>query len=131
MFLRHADRDRRKIPQKRRAAERPPAAADAPQKFRLIPHADLPQLNAGMEHRRQILHQFAKINASVRREIKNDLIDIKGVLHPHQLHGESPGSNLLLTDAKGFLLLRPVLLHPGAVFLRRFALHRFQGEHHR
>ena len=36
----------------------------------LVPHTDLPQLNSGPEHARQVFDQLTEINPSVRRKIK-------------------------------------------------------------
>ena len=53
------------ILQKLAAAIGPPADADAAEHLRLVPHADLSQLDAVAEHARQILDQLTEVHASV------------------------------------------------------------------
>ena len=65
LLLRHFDRHRDKIRQIGVAAKRPPADSVASENLRLIPHADLTQLNSCTENTCKILHQVAEIHSSV------------------------------------------------------------------
>ena len=49
----------------RAAAQLAAAAAQTADHLRLIAHADLAQLNAGTEHARKVLNQFAEVHAAV------------------------------------------------------------------
>ena len=65
LHLGHLRRDRTEIIQELAAAVRPSADSEAAQHLCLVPHADLPQLDARVQHRRKILDQRAEIHAPV------------------------------------------------------------------
>ena len=54
------DGHRHKVVQELGAAEGPAADAQASQHLGLVPHTDLPQLDAGMDGAGQVLHQARK-----------------------------------------------------------------------
>ncbi len=86
-------------------AKRPPADTNTAHDLRLIPDADLPQFNPGLEHTGQILHQFPEINATVRRKIKQNLIVVKGILRINELHIQLMLFDLFKAYAEGILFL--------------------------
>ena len=59
--------------------ERTTTDTDATQNLRLIPDANLAQLDPRLKDRRQILDKLTEIDSSIRRKIKQQLIVIKGV----------------------------------------------------
>ena len=65
LLLRHFDRHRDKIRQIGVAAKRPSADSVASENFRLIPHANLTQLNSCTENTCKILYQIAEIHSAV------------------------------------------------------------------
>ena len=52
------------------AAKRPAANANPADDLRLVPDANLPKLDTGLEHSRQILHQLAEVNSPIGGKIK-------------------------------------------------------------
>ena len=131
LLLGHLDGDRLEVLQKAAAAEHLPADADAAQHFALVPHTDLAQFNAGVEHPGQVLHQLAEVNAAVGDEVEQDLAPVQGVLHVHQLHFQLVACNALLTDLEGALFVLPVLAHPAHIHRVGHAGNAFQLLHHR
>ena len=125
--LGHLDGDRLELPQKGVAAEGTAADSQAPQHLGLIPNADLPQLNPGVEDRGQALHQAPEVHPSVGGEEEEDFGPLKAALHAHQLHVQFMLQDLLLTNPEGIDLLLPVFLHHGKVFLRGRPDHGAQG----
>ena len=103
--LGHLDGDGLKVVQEAAAAEGPPADPQSAQHLGLVPHTDLAQLDAGVEHAGQILHQGPEIHPALAGKEKEDLIAVKVVLHIHQLHVKPVVGDLLLADAEGPLLL--------------------------
>ena len=58
--------------------ERTTTDTDATQNLRLIPDANLAQLDPRLKDCRQILDKLTEIDSSIRRKIKQQLIVIKG-----------------------------------------------------
>ena len=109
------------------AAEGPPADAQAAQHLSLVPDANLPQLDAGMNGAGQILHQGAEVHPALGGEEKEHLVPLEAVLRLHQFHLQAVLCDLLLADLEcpGLLLL---ILFPGQLVLRGGpAEHRAQG----
>ncbi len=104
-----------KSPQKRRAAEGPPADAQAAQHLRLVADADLAQLDAGVEHGSQALDQAAEVHPAVGREEEDDAGALEVALHVDQLHLQLVVQNFFLADLERILLFFPVSLHHGPV----------------
>ena len=105
------------------AAQRPSADADASHNFSLVPDAYLAQLNPGLKHAGQILHQLPEINSAVGGKVKQDLIIIKCVFGVNELHIQMMLFDFFLADFKGIPLL---LLVPG---LCRLILIRGHTDH--
>ena len=61
------------------------------------------QLNAGAKDRCQILDQLAEVHTAIRREIKQNLIEIKCIFDGDQLHIQLVLRNFLFANRKGFL----------------------------
>src|SRR5690606_13328731 len=74
LILRHFDRDRDEVPEEARAAELAAADADAADELRLVAGADLLQLDAGLESRRELLDEIAEVDPAGRREVDDDLV---------------------------------------------------------
>ena len=102
--LRHFNGYGLEILQKFPAAEGTSADAQTPDQLGLVPHADLPQLDAGVESPGQILDQLPEIHPLVGGEVKQDLAAVKGALRPDKLHVETMGGDLLTADVAGTLL---------------------------
>ena len=113
--LGHFDGHGHKVIQKLGTAEGAAADPQASQHLGLVPDADLPQLDAGPEHRRQVLYQLPEVHPPVGGEEEQNLVPLEAALHPHQLHLQLVLENLLLADVEG-------LLFPGAVVGRRPAV---------
>ena len=126
----HFDRYGDKVVHELIAAEGPAADAQATQHFRLVPHTDLPQLNAGVEGGSQILHQLPEIHPTIGGKEKQDLVAIKGAFHPHQLHLQPVLGDFLLANGEGILLPFPGQLQAASVVFRGQAQHSAQGLHH-
>ena len=129
--LGHFDGHRLELVQKLGAAEGLAADAEPPQHPGLVPHADLPQLDAGPEHPRQVLHQRPEIHPAVGGEEEQDLVAVKAVLHLDQLHVQPMALHKLLAGAQGLLLAAPVFPDLALVPLVGQPHHRAQGLHHR
>ena len=126
LLLRHADGHRLEVPEERRAAERPAAAADAAHELRLVAHADLPQLDARAEHGREILDELAEIDAAIGREIEHDLVHVERVLDIDELHRELVLRNLLLADRERLFRAHLVVFDFLHVLRRRDAVNDLQ-----
>ena len=127
----HLDGHRLKLVQEGGAAEGLAADAQAAQHFGLVPDADLPQLNAGVEYPSQILDQSAEVHPPLGGEEKEDLVPLKVVLHLHQLHIQAMGGDLLLADGKGPRFLLTVLRHGVQILLGGQADQGAQRLYHR
>ena len=130
LLLRHLDRYRRKIRQKRLAAQRPAADADSAENLGLVAHTDLPQLDTRLEHRREIAHQLTEINPSVRGKIIQHLIVIKCIFRTDQLHWKPVLSDLLQADLISLFLLLVIVCLPLVIFLRGNPDHRLERLNH-
>ena len=130
LLLRHLDGNRLKLPQEAGAAERSPADAQTAQHFRLVPYADLAQLDAGTEHPGQFLYQLAEIYPPIGGKVEEDLAAVKGVFHLHQLHFQLAQGYFLLRYAESLFLFFTVFLHPAQILLRGGTGHLFQGLYH-
>ena len=106
--LGHLDGHRLEILQKACAAEGPSADSQSAYHLRLVPNADLPQLDPGVENRGQIFHQLPEIHALIGSKEEKDLAAVKGHLSGHQLHIQAVLGDLLLADIIGFFLFAPV-----------------------
>ena len=84
--LGHLDGHRQELVHELGAAEGSSADAQSADHLGLVPHADLPQLDAGAEHAGQILHQLTEVHPPVGGKEEQDLAAVKAALHPHQLH---------------------------------------------
>ena len=84
--------------------ERTTTDTDATQNLRLIPDANLAQLDPRLKDRRQILDKLTEIDSSIRRKIKQQLIVIKGVFCIDQLHLQFMLADLFLTDLECLML---------------------------
>ena len=104
------------------AAEGPPADAETAEHFRLVPHADLPQLDARAEHARKILYELAEVHAPVGGEEEENFIPLKRALDVHKLHFELVLFDELPADAERFLFALAVKLR-NAQIVRRGAAH--------
>ena len=125
--LGHFDGHGHKVIQKLGTAEGAAADPQASQHLGLVPDADLPQLDAGPEHRRQVLYQLPEVHPPVGGEEEQNLVPLKAALHPHQLHLQVVLEDLPLADIEGFLLPGAVVGRCAAVVLRGHADHGPQG----
>ena len=110
-------------------AEGPAADAQAAQHLGLVPHTDLPQLDAGMDGAGQVLHQGPEVHPPVGGEEEQDLVPLEAILRLHQLHVQPVLGDLLLADGEGLFLLLLVPLQGQLVLLGGLAHHRAQGGH--
>ena len=115
LLLRHLDGHGLEVFQKPAAAERLTAKPQAAQHLALIAHADLAQLDAGVELGRQILDQLAEVHAVVGCEVEHQLAAVQRVLGIDQLHFQVMGGNALLTDMVRLLHIGAVLAHTAHV----------------
>ncbi len=107
-----------------------PADAQTSHHLGLVPDADLPQLNAGMEHACQVLDQLPEVHPLVRGEIEEDLAAVKGAFGADQLHIQPMGLDFLDADALGLGLSGPVLRHNALILGACPAQHLPQGRYH-
>ena len=125
--LGHLDGHGLELVQEGGAAEGLAADAQAAQHLGLVPHADLAQLDAGVDGAGQVLHQGPEVHPALGGEEEEDLVPLKAPLRVHQLHLQAVLQDLLLADLQGLGLLLLVLL-PGELVLRGGpAEHRAQG----
>ena len=82
------------------AAERLAADADAADDLGFVAHADLAQLDAGVEDGGELFDELTKVDALVGCEVEDDLGAVKGVFDADKLHVEAAVGDLLLTDGK-------------------------------
>src|SRR5690606_22544582 len=75
------------------------AAADPAEQRRLVPHADLPQLDARAERARQVADQLAEVHAPLRREVDEQLVAVELPLRIAHLHLQAVPLHLLARDA--------------------------------
>ena len=122
LCFRHLGADGLEVVQKLVAAERPPADAETAEHFRLVAHADLPQLDARAEHAREVFYQLAEVHAPVGGEEEEDLVPLKRALDVHELHFELVLFDELPADAERFLFALAVELR-NAQIVRRGAAH--------
>ena len=113
LFLRHADGHRLEVAEEHRAAQRPAAAAHAAHELRLVAHANLSELDARAKHGGQILDELAEVNAPVRREVEDDLIQVERALDIDEFHRQAMQLDLLLADLERLY----ALLTPGGMLL--------------
>ena len=114
------------------AAEGTAADAQAAQHLRLVPDADLAQLDAGVEDGGQVLYQLPEIHPAVGGEEKEQLAAVKAAFR--RAPASSPGprcGDLLLADRQR--LPSPAArchLQAASVILRGRAQHPAQRLHH-
>ena len=94
-------------------------AAVASESPRLVPHADLSHFDSRLEDTGEITHEFAEVDASVRREVETDLVAVELPLNIDELHGEVLPPYVLLADVVGFLFFAAQFLQMLLVFARR------------
>ena len=128
--LGHFDGHGLELVEKALAAEGLAADAQPPQHFRLVAHADLAQLDAGVEHAGQVPHQFTEVHPPVGGEEKDDLVALEAALHVHQLHFQAVLGDLPLADDGGFFFALCIALHGPAVLVGRQADQGAQGLDH-
>ena len=126
----HLDRHGQEAVEERRAAEGSAADAETAQHLRLVTHADLAQLDACAEHRREILHQLTEVHATFGGEEEYDLVALKITGNIHQLHVQLMLGDLALADLCRFLLPLAVVQHRAAVGIGGDAHHGAQRLHH-
>ena len=119
LLLGHFDGHRLEIHQELTAADGAAAGAEPAEHFRLVPNADLAQLDSRLEHAGQALDQKAEIHASVSGKVKGDLGAVKRILHVHQLHIQLLLRDFLLRDVQRpnlafLILLLDAQVLPGA-----------------
>ena len=88
LILRDAEVHRAQLGQPRRRAVLAAAAADAVEPLGFVAHADLLQLDARAEHRRELAHERAEVDALLGREVERELLAIPLPLGVGQLHDE-------------------------------------------
>ena len=108
-------------------AKRPPAHAQTAQHLGLVSHADLAQLNTGMESGGQILNQLSKVHTAVRGKIKQDLGPVKGVFHLGQVHIQLVFLDLLQAHLVGALLFFSIFFQNLLVSGSGNTQHRLEG----
>ena len=91
------------------------ADAEAADHLALVAHADLAQLDAGVEDAGQILDQLAEVHAAVGGEVEHDLGAVEGVFGLHQLHFQPVAGDALLAGVVGALFVLTVLAHPAHI----------------
>ncbi|MPN14147.1 hypothetical protein SDC9_161473 [bioreactor metagenome] len=121
--LGHFNRNRQKRVQKLGAAKGPPADAESADHFRLVPHANLPQLDPRPKHSGQIPHQLPEVHPPVGGKIKDNFGPLKAKGNVYQLHVQPVVLNFLLTDVKGLALPLAVVFHGVPVVFRGHADH--------
>ena len=117
LLLRHFDGNLAEIGEEEIAAQGSAAHTHSTHELCLVSNTDLTQLNAGAEHRRQILYQLAEVYAARGGEVKEELGVVKGILSVDELHVQLVGGDLLGADAEGTLLQLLVCLMVLAVDL--------------
>src|SRR5205085_10792124 len=105
LILRDAEIDGTQFRQPGARAVLPPAAPDTIESFGLVTDADLLQLNARPEHRREVADQITEIDALLGREVKRELFPIPLPLGVRDLHDE-----LICLDALHRLPARVLIL---------------------
>ena len=78
--LGHFDGHRLEVLQEAGTAEGPAADTQAAHHLSLVPDADLPQFNAGVEHGGQVLHQFPEVHPLIGGEIEQDFAAVKAII---------------------------------------------------
>ena len=126
LLLCHTDGNGHEVAEKGGTAERPSAAAHAAHHLCLVAHTDLTQFDARAEHTREFAHELAKVDAPVRRKVKEHLREVEGELHINELHLEPEFSDLLLADTSRLALTCTVLINPREVGSIRDTVHNAQ-----
>ena len=127
LILRHLDRYGCKFAEPGVAAQGPAAASDPAEQLGFIPHADLAQLNPGLENAGKILHQFTEIDTPVCRKIKEHFTVVKCILRPDELHIQPALPDLLPADPVRLFFMFMVLPVAKIILFRRHANNIFQG----
>ncbi len=124
----HFNGNRLEIVQEGGAAEGPAADAQTAYHLRLVPDADLPELNPGAENPPPDF--FTSSRKSTRPSAvkkKENFAAVKGILRRDQLHVQLVLLNFLLADVKGPLLLHLVVGQDPVVCFRSQADDPAQG----
>ena len=121
MILRHLDRNRHKVTQESRAAERPSARADSSKNLGLIADADLMQFDPRAENSRQLTDQFPKIDSAFRTEMESQTAAIESVFRFDQLHLQFQLLHFRLAHGKGFFRLCAIFFILLKIFFGRNA----------
>lgn len=107
-----------KIIKKLTTAVRPAADAEAAHHFRLVAHADLPELNAVAEYSGKILYKLTEVDTPVGGEEESGLAALKVALDVNELHVKPVLDYLLLADLKGLAFTPAVELGDPQIVLR-------------
>lgn len=121
LHLRHFDGDFAEVRHCPGAAAFPAAGRDAAQKPRFVARADLPQFDAAVKGAGKVAHQFAEVDAVLRREEKEHFVPVEGEFAVDDLHREPVTVRLFLRGADRLRTAFEVLFALFAVFLRRDA----------
>jgi hypothetical protein len=95
LVLRDAEVDRAQLGEPDRGAVLAAAAADPVEALGLVAHADLLELDARAEHRREVAHELAEVDALLGREVEGDLLAVPLPLGVGELHDEAVGAHAL------------------------------------
>ena len=110
---------RSQLGQPRRRAVLATAAADAAEPLGLVANADLLELDARAEQRRELAHEVPEVDALLGREVDRELAPVPLPLGVRQLHDEVVRLHALHGASSRDLVLLPQLLVPLHVFVRR------------
>ena len=122
----HFYRNGFKLAEIQTAAERTSANAYSAEHFCLVAHADLTKFNSRFEKRRQIAHQFAKINSSVGGEIKQNFVVVECIFNVDKLHCKLVFFYFFNAFFKCLFFLFLVVQHNFYVVVCRFAQNFFK-----
>ena len=104
LVLGHADGDRRELGQEGRAAQLPPARADAAHHLGLVAHPHLAQLDAVVQARRQVAHQLAEVDPLLGREVERGPVAAGRDLDPEELDAQPAGAGPLAGERQRLVL---------------------------
>ena len=130
LLLCHFDGYRGEIGEIGMTAQRTAADSYSSQQLCLIPDANLPEFDSGLEYCRQFPNQLPEIHPSIRGKVKKKLFVIKRIFRLNQFHVQMQFPYFLLADSVGFLLFHPVGLFPGNILFRSHADNLSQRLHH-
>src|SRR3954468_20231604 len=126
LVLRQSEVDRRKLLEPGRATVLPAAPAHPGEPGRLVPHADLAQLDPGAEQRGQIPDQRPEVNALLGGEGDRQLLPVPLPLRVAHFHQELVGAHSLDHLLAALLFGQADLLVQLQVFVVRATEHRLE-----